>query len=105
MVGPDWMYGVFGTLFCFMSGAEMPLFALGVTQALVSFYMEWDVTKKEVRKIAFLFCAGAVVSIFNHGLAHTCFGIMGERLTLRVREKMFSGKNHDYISLRLMQSP
>uniref|UniRef100_A0A7C9ENN9 Adenosinetriphosphatase n=1 Tax=Opuntia streptacantha TaxID=393608 RepID=A0A7C9ENN9_OPUST len=90
MVGPDWMYGVFGTLFCFMSGAEMPLFALGVTQALVSFYMEWDVTKKEVRKIAFLFCAGAVVSIFNHGLAHTCFGIMGERLTLRVREKMFS---------------
>ncbi|KAJ8438967.1 hypothetical protein Cgig2_018878 [Carnegiea gigantea] len=90
MVGPDWMYGFFGTVFCFLAGAEMPLFALGVTQALVSFYMEWDVTKKEVRKIALLFCAGGVVSIFNHGFAHTCFGIMGERLTLRVREKMFS---------------
>lgn len=90
MVGRDWMYGAVGTVFCFMAGAEMPLFALGVTQALVSFYMEWDVTKKEVRKIALLFMGGAVLSIFNHGLAHTCFGIMGERLTLRVREKMFS---------------
>ena len=71
----------------------MPLFALGVTQALVSYYEVWDVTKTEVRKIALLFCGGAVVSIFNHGFAHTFFGIMGERLTLRVRQKMFSGKN------------
>ncbi|XP_021768214.1 ABC transporter B family member 2-like [Chenopodium quinoa] len=90
MVGPDWMYGVFGTIFCLMAGSEMPLFALGVTQALVSYYEVWDVTKTEIRKIALLFCGGAVVCIFNHGLAHTCFGIMGERLTLRVREKMFS---------------
>ncbi|KAK9667818.1 hypothetical protein RND81_13G012700 [Saponaria officinalis] len=90
MVGPDWGYGVVGAICCFMAGAEMPLFALGVTQALVSFYMEWDVTKSEVRKIALLFCGGAAVAIFNHGAAHTCFGIMGERLTLRVREMMFS---------------
>ncbi|KAH9616317.1 hypothetical protein KSS87_002907 [Heliosperma pusillum] len=90
MVGPDWRYGVFGSICCFMAGAEMPLFALGVTQALVSYYMEWDVTRTQIRKIAFLFCGGAVITIFNHGAAHTCFGIMGERLTLRVREKMFS---------------
>ncbi|XP_048500756.2 ABC transporter B family member 2 [Beta vulgaris subsp. vulgaris] len=90
MVGPDWIYGVFGTIFCLLSGAEMPLFALGVTQALVSYYEVWDVTKVEVRKIALLFCGGAVVCIANHGLAHSCFGIMGERLTLRVRQKMFS---------------
>ncbi|XP_021852346.1 ABC transporter B family member 2 isoform X1 [Spinacia oleracea] len=90
LVGPDWIYGVFGTIFCLMAGAEMPLFALGVTQALVSYYEVWDVTQTEIRKIALLFCGGAVVCVFNHGLAHTCFGIMGERLTLRVREKMFS---------------
>ncbi|CAO2838015.1 unnamed protein product [Amaranthus hypochondriacus] len=90
MVGPDWLYGLFGTIFCLMAGAEMPLFALGVTQALVSYYEVWDVTKVEVRKIALLFCGGAVISIFNHGLLHTFFGIMGERLTLRVRQKMFS---------------
>ncbi|GAB4834763.1 (ABC) transporter [Ancistrocladus abbreviatus] len=90
MVGPDWIYGVFGTICGLMAGAEMPLFALGVTQALVSFYMGWETTQHEVRKIALLFCGGAVVSIFVHGVTHTCFGIMGERLTLRVREMMFS---------------
>ncbi|KAK9667820.1 hypothetical protein RND81_13G012900 [Saponaria officinalis] len=90
MVGPDWRLGVFGSICCFMAGAEAPLFALGITQALVSYYMEWDVTRSEVKKIAFLFCGGAVITVFNHGAAHTCFGIIGERLTLRVREMMFS---------------
>ncbi|KAL7123626.1 hypothetical protein ACP275_01G117700 [Erythranthe tilingii] len=90
MVRPDWFYGVFGTLCAFIAGAQMPLFALGVTQALVSYYMDWDTTRREVRKIAFLFCGGAVITVFVHAITHLCFGIMGERLTLRVREKMFT---------------
>lgn len=89
MVGPDWIYGVFGTIGAFVAGAQMPLFALGVTQALVSYYMAWDITQTEVKKIAFLFCGGAVLTVFFHVMAHLNFGIMGERLTLRVREKMF----------------
>lgn len=80
----------------------MPLFALGITQALVSYYEVWDVTQTEIRKIALLFCGGAVVCIFNHGLAHTLFGIMGERLTLRVREKMFSGNNCDLLLITII---
>ncbi|KAL3817922.1 hypothetical protein ACJIZ3_003827 [Penstemon smallii] len=90
MVKPDWFYGVFGTICAFIAGAQMPLFALGVTQALVSYYMDWDTTRREVRKIAFLFCGGAVITVIVHAITHTCFGIMGERLTLRVREKMFT---------------
>ncbi|KAK6119487.1 hypothetical protein DH2020_046770 [Rehmannia glutinosa] len=90
MVQPDWFYGVFGTICAFIAGAQMPLFALGVTQALVSYYMDWDTTRREVRKIAFLFCGGAVITVIVHAITHTCFGIMGERLTLRVREKMFT---------------
>lgn len=90
MVGPDWKYVLFGTICALCAGAEMPLFALGVTQALVSFYMGWETTQQEIKKIALLFCGGAFASIFVHAGAHTFFGIMGERLTLRVREKMFS---------------
>ncbi|KAK8926250.1 ABC transporter B family member 2 [Platanthera zijinensis] len=89
MVGPDWIFGVFGTIGAFVAGAQMPLFALGVTQALVSYYMAWDITQTEVKKIALLFCGGAVLTVFFHVMAHLNFGIMGERLTLRVREKMF----------------
>ncbi|KAL0918191.1 hypothetical protein M5K25_010185 [Dendrobium thyrsiflorum] len=89
MVGPDWIYGVFGTVGALVAGAQMPLFALGVTQALVSYYMAWETTQTEVKKIALLFCGGAVLTVIFHVMAHLNFGIMGERLTLRVRERMF----------------
>lgn len=90
MVGPDWIYGIVGTIGAFVAGSLMPLFALGVTQALVAFYMDWDTTRHEVKKIAILFCCGAVISVIFYGIEHLSFGIMGERLTLRVREMMFS---------------
>ncbi|XP_009371200.2 ABC transporter B family member 2 [Pyrus x bretschneideri] len=90
MVGPDWYYGVIGTFGGLIAGAQMPLFALGVSQALVSFYMDWETTKHEVKKISLLFCGAAFLTVIVHAIEHLCFGIMGERLTLRVREKMFS---------------
>ncbi|XP_078438546.1 ABC transporter B family member 2-like isoform X2 [Wolffia australiana] len=89
MVRPDWICGLLGTLGALAGGAEMPLFALGVTQALVSYYSGWESTKEEVKKITLLFAGGALLALFVHFLAHFNFGIMGERLTLRVRERMF----------------
>ncbi|KAK6947399.1 ABC transporter-like, ATP-binding domain [Dillenia turbinata] len=90
MIKPDWGYGLLGTICALIAGSQMPLFALGVTQALVSYYMDWETTKHEVKKICFLFCGGAVVTVIVHAIEHLCFGIMGERLTLRVRENLFS---------------
>ncbi|PSR91622.1 ABC transporter B family member 2 like [Actinidia chinensis var. chinensis] len=90
MVGPDWTYGFFGSICALIAGTQMPLFALGVTQALVSYYMEWDVTRREVKKITLLFCGGAAITVIVHVITHLSFGIMGERLTLRIREMMFS---------------
>ncbi|KAA8522036.1 hypothetical protein F0562_012650 [Nyssa sinensis] len=90
MVGSDWTYGVFGAICALIAGAQMPLFALGITHALVSYYMDWDTTRHEVKKISFLFCGGAAISVIVHAFEHLCFGIMGERLTLHVREMMFS---------------
>ncbi|KAG1354245.1 ABC transporter B family member 2 [Cocos nucifera] len=89
MVGPDWIFGVFGTIGALVAGSQMPLFALGVTQALVSYYMGWETTQREIKKIAILFCCGAVLTVIFHVIEHLNFGIMGERLTLRVRENMF----------------
>ncbi|AET03262.2 ABC transporter B family protein [Medicago truncatula] len=90
MIGPYWSYGVFGTLAAFTTGALMPLFALGISHALVSYYMDWDSTCHEVKKIAFLFCGAAIVAITAYSIEHLSFGIMGERLTLRVRGIMLS---------------
>lgn len=97
MIGPDWYYGVFGTIAALIAGAQMPLFALGVSQALVAYYMDWETTCNEVKKIATLFCCAAVITVIVHAIEHLCFGIMGERLTLRVREVMFSGKILDAV--------
>lgn len=105
MVGPDWMYGVVGIIGALIAGAQMPLFALGVSQALVSYYMDWDTTQKEIKKIAFLFLGGAILTVIVHAFEHLCFGIMGERLTLRVREKMFSGKHTIFNHLHLYIYP
>ncbi|KAL1222819.1 ABC transporter B family member 10 [Cardamine amara subsp. amara] len=91
MIGPDWKYGISGVLGSFIAGCQMPLFALGIAQALVSYYSaEWDITKHEVKKISILFCFASVITVISHVIEHTSFGIMGERLTLRVRQKMFS---------------
>ncbi|AEE28628.1 P-glycoprotein 10 [Arabidopsis thaliana] len=90
MIRPDWKYGLCGTLGSFIAGSQMPLFALGIAQALVSYYMDWETTQNEVKRISILFCCGSVITVIVHTIEHTTFGIMGERLTLRVRQKMFS---------------
>ncbi|KAK4802970.1 hypothetical protein SAY86_001173 [Trapa natans] len=90
MVGPDWPYGLVGTICALIAGAQMPLFALGVSQALVAYYMGWETTQREVKKISLLFCGASVITVIVHGITHCSFGIMGERLTLRVRLMMFS---------------
>ncbi|KAG7546155.1 ABC transporter-like [Arabidopsis suecica] len=89
MIRPDWMYGVCGTICAFIAGSQMPLFALGVAQALVSYYNSWDETQKEIKKIAILFCCASIITVIVYTIEHICFGTMGERLTLRVRENMF----------------
>ncbi|XP_026454965.1 ABC transporter B family member 2-like isoform X1 [Papaver somniferum] len=90
MAAPYWIYGLAGTIGAIIAGAQMPLFALGVTEALVAYYMDWDTTQHEIKKISLLFLGGAIITVIVHTIEHFCFGIMGERLTLRVREKMFS---------------
>ncbi|KAF8109986.1 hypothetical protein N665_0088s0004 [Sinapis alba] len=90
MIRPDWKYGLFGLFGSLMAGSQMPLFALGISQALVSYYMDWETTQKEVKRISILFCCASVITVISHAIEHTTFGIMGERLTLRVRQMMFS---------------
>ncbi|KAF9617407.1 hypothetical protein IFM89_036328, partial [Coptis chinensis] len=90
MASPDWLYGLFGTIGAIVFGAQMPLFSLGVSEALVSYYMDWETTEREIKKIALLFCGGAILTIIFHTIEHFSFGIMGERLTLRTREMMFA---------------
>jgi ATP-binding cassette subfamily B (MDR/TAP) protein 1 len=73
MIGPDWPYGVIGTLCAFVAGAQIPLFALGISHALESYYMDWETTQREVKKIVFLLCGGAVITVTVHAIEHIFF--------------------------------
>ncbi|KAL2641262.1 hypothetical protein R1flu_008849 [Riccia fluitans] len=87
---PEWPYAILGTIGASMAGAETPLFALAITQLLITFYNpDHDFIKSEVRRICIIFSAATVVTLIIYILQHYYYGIMGERLTMRVREMMF----------------
>ncbi|MCO5553410.1 hypothetical protein L7F22_006931 [Adiantum nelumboides] len=91
MNGQDWPYGLLGAFGAIAAGAETPWFAFAITHCLVAFYSPDEVyMKDEVSKIALIFCGIGVVTIFIYWCEHYFFGIVGERLTMRVRERMFS---------------
>ncbi|KAI3964669.1 hypothetical protein MKX01_020486, partial [Papaver californicum] len=62
MAAPYWIYGLAGTIGAIIAGAQMPLFALGVTEALVAYYMDWDTTQHEIKKISLLVLGGAIIT-------------------------------------------
>lgn len=87
----EWHYGLLGAIGAITAGAQTPLFALAITQSLVAFYSpDRDYMKREVSKIALIFCGAGVVTVFIYWCEHYFFGIVGEHLTMRVREMMFS---------------
>ncbi|KAJ6806125.1 ABC transporter B family member 2-like isoform X1 [Iris pallida] len=89
MAWPDWPHGVLGTGCALVSAILPPLFSLGLAHALVSYYKDWETTQRETKKIVFFYCASAVITFVIHIAEHLSFSIIGERLTLRVREQIF----------------
>ena len=91
---PEWPYALLGTVGAIMAGVETPLFALAISQVLVSFYSpDISYLKQEVRKVALIFSAATIATVFIYVLQHYFFTLTGERLTVRVREKMFTGES------------
>lgn len=89
---PEWPYAVLGTLGAIMAGVETPFFALAISQVLITFYSPDKLhIKNEVRRIALIFSGAAVATVLIYLLQHYFYTLMGERLTRRIREMMFSG--------------
>ncbi|MCO5613549.1 hypothetical protein L7F22_067826 [Adiantum nelumboides] len=91
MNAPDWHYGLAGCCGALGAGAQTPLFAFALTHCLVMFY-SWDQEqmKMDINKVVFIICGASVFSILSFWSEHYFFGIVGEHLTMRVREMMFS---------------
>lgn len=89
---PEWPFAVLGSIGAILAGMEAPLFALGITHVLTAFYaQDNNIIRQEVRRISLIFIGIAVLNIPIYLLLHYFYTLMGERLTTRVRLRMFSG--------------
>jgi ATP-binding cassette subfamily B (MDR/TAP) protein 1 len=88
----EWHYGLLGTLGAVIAGCEFPLVAFTIAEVLVAYY-DPDVRamEREVRKYTSIFTGAVLVVVLGHLFQHYFFAAMGETLTTRVREMMFSG--------------
>lgn len=90
---PEWPYAILGSIGASLAGWKTPLAALGMSDILVSFYTfdDWYI-KHQVRKICLLFTGAIPVTVLAFVMQNYFFEVMGERLTIRVREKMLTCK-------------
>ncbi|AES74595.1 putative xenobiotic-transporting ATPase [Medicago truncatula] len=91
MNAPEWKQVCLGCLSSVLFGAVQPIstFATGAV-ASVYFLNDRDEMKKQIRMYAFCFLGLALASIVFNMLEQYSFAYMGEYLTKRIRERMFS---------------
>ena len=89
----EWLYAVLGSIGAAIFGSFNPLLAYVIGLVVTAYYrineehhLRWEVNKWCLT----IGCMGVVTVIANF-LQHFYFGIMGEKMTERVRRMMFSG--------------
>lgn len=91
---PEWLYAILGSLGAALFGSFNPLLAFVLVQVVQNYYkIETDSgqAKQEVNKWCLVVVGMGVVTVVANFLQHFYFGIMGEKMTERVRRMMFSG--------------
>ncbi|XP_050298459.1 ATP-dependent translocase ABCB1 [Anthonomus grandis grandis] len=87
---PEWFYIVIGCIGAAAMGAAMPIFAVLFGEILnVLQNTDHDYVRSETNKYALIFVLTGVLAMVSTFLQMSMFGIAGEKLTLRIRSKMF----------------
>ena len=87
---PEWFCAILGSLGAAVFGSFNPLLAFFLVQAVQNYRR--DGSKEEVNKWCLVIVGMSVVTVIANFLQHFYFGIMGEKMTERVRRLMFSGE-------------
>lgn len=91
---PEWPYAILGSISAILSGWKTPLTGLGMSTILVTFYYPDPVyIHQQVHKVCVYFAVGIPVSIVVFLMQSYFFELMGEHVTVRVRQKLFSGES------------
>lgn len=89
----EWLYAVLGSIGAAIFGSFNPLLAYVIGLIVTAYYKpeERHHLREEVNKWCLIIACMGVVTVVANFLQHFYFGIMGEKMTERVRRMMFSG--------------
>ncbi|KAK7273067.1 hypothetical protein RIF29_14113 [Crotalaria pallida] len=88
----EWLYAVLGSIGAAIFGSFNPLLAYVIGLVVTAYYRidEDHHLQQEVNKWCLIIACMGVVTVVANFLQHFYFGIMGEKMTERVRRMMFS---------------
>lgn len=98
MSKPEWPYFMVGSVAAVFTGLVNPTFGFLVIQVLRIYFDEdkgYVKSQVAIYSIAFLCLGVGLVPLYF--TQHYCFGLCGERLVMRVRQKMFAGSLNMYL--------
>ncbi|CAI5469718.1 unnamed protein product [Closterium sp. Yama58-4] len=97
MSAPEWPFTALGAAGAVMAGAFNPVYALllidvsGTVVIAALYNPDTDEMKRQVNKWAIVFTALGALALPVHSVQNYGFGVSGEALVKRVREKMLAG--------------
>lgn len=88
---PEWLYAALGSVGAAIFGSFNPLLAYVIALIVTAYYRSrGDHLRQEVDKWCLIIACMGIVTVVANFLQHFYFGIMGEKMTERVRRMMFS---------------
>ena len=97
----EWLYAVLGSIGAAIFGSFNPLLAYVITLIVTAYYRHEEHhhlreerhhhLRDEVDRWCLIIACMGIVTVFANFLQHFYFGIVGEKMTERVRRMMFSG--------------
>jgi ATP-binding cassette subfamily B (MDR/TAP) protein 1 len=88
----EWLYAVLGSIGAAIFGSFNPLLAYVISLIVTAYYRQEHHLRQDVDRWCLMIAIMGIVTVVANFLQHFYFGIMGEKMTERVRRMMFSGK-------------
>ncbi|CAK7325626.1 unnamed protein product [Dovyalis caffra] len=87
----EWLYAVLGSIGAAIFGSFNPLLAYVISLIVTAYYRQQEHhLRQEVDRWCLMIAIMGIVTVVANFLQHFYFGIMGEKMTERVRRMMFS---------------
>uniref|UniRef100_A0A7N0UE15 ABC transporter B family member 20 n=1 Tax=Kalanchoe fedtschenkoi TaxID=63787 RepID=A0A7N0UE15_KALFE len=94
----EWLYAVLGSTGAAIFGSFNPLLAYVIGLVVIAYYRaEGHNIAEHVNKWCLIIACMGIVTVVANFLQHFYFGIMGEKMTERVRRMMFSAMLHNEV--------